>query len=92
MVTKEQQNLLGRYERGLSFVNYTIQNNGLIGYSYGTVGFGERNSYAIKPADAEATIRNLLLEGWVKTDEVPVAEVSYGGGDDLLDWVGGITR
>jgi hypothetical protein len=92
MVTKEQQNLLGRYERGLSFVNYTLRDDGLVEYSWGTVGFGERNSYSTKLSDAEATIRNLLIEGWVKTDEVPVAEFSYKGGDDLLDWVGGITR
>ena len=92
MVTNEQRDKLGRYERGQTFANFALIGDGLVRYSWGIAGFGEQSSREISSTDMETDVRQLLADGYQKTDEVPVAEGRNIGGDDLLDWVGGITR
>jgi hypothetical protein len=92
MVTNDQRDKLGRYERGLSFANFALLGDGIVRLSWGIAGFGEQGSREISATDMDTDVRELLADGYQKTDEVPVAEGTCKGGDALLDWVGGITR
>lgn len=92
MVTNEQRNKLGRYEKGLSFANFAILDNENVYYSWGMVGFEASNGREISITDMETDVRMLVSDGYVRVDETPISEGNNKDADILLDWVGGITR
>lgn len=87
-----ERNKLGRYEKGASYTDFKLLANGNVRYLWGMTGFQANGEREMPRIDAENAIAGLVAEGYVLTEEVPISESDGCYGDNLLDWVGGITR
>lgn len=81
-----------RYEKGLTFATFTLLDNSNVYYAWGMVGFEATNGREISLTDMETDVRMLLSDGYVRVNEAPASEGNNDMANDLLDWMGGITR
>lgn len=88
----EVRDKLGRYENGKVFASLTLRTDNLVDYKYGMIGFSEYKGYIITSYEVKGFTDNLMIDGYVKVTETPVSEGNNKAADDLLDWIGGITR
>lgn len=89
--------MLGRYERSGLFICFEETDKpDTIWYSWGKVGFETERNRMIHISVMRENYSSMMKmkNGWVKVDEVPVSEISKDSeyGQDLLDWMGGVTR
>lgn len=91
-MTVNTKDLYGRYEKDSAFTNFVLLKNGEVHYSWGMVGFKSQFECKISVTNAAMYIADLLSNGYVKTEEIPLSEGNSKITDEFLDWVGGITR